>query len=257
MLSRGALTVVAAADDDSLSCLLAVLGKVLVALLEAEVRQERYVRAVGENLCARGHDVVGCDVVADFENNFCLDALGQCVAVGNGLDVRAVDYLKIFRFLGRSGLVDEIVVYFKVVGHCDVRRLAEGSRVCQHARESGGRSDLGADEIDAGVRRAGASLEVAVEGTQGDSARVRRLTHAYARTARALKQSCARAEDVGECAVLGEHSENLHRAGGDSEADTRGDALALEDSRHLEHIVERGVRTGADADLVDLYLAYF
>ena len=37
VLSRRALAVVAAADDDSLACLLAVLGKVLVALLEAEV----------------------------------------------------------------------------------------------------------------------------------------------------------------------------------------------------------------------------
>lgn len=37
VLSRRALTVVAAADDDSLACLLAVLGKVLIALLEAEV----------------------------------------------------------------------------------------------------------------------------------------------------------------------------------------------------------------------------
>ena len=54
VLSRRALTVVAAADDDSLTCLLAVLGKVLIALLEAEVRQERYVRAVGENFAPAG-----------------------------------------------------------------------------------------------------------------------------------------------------------------------------------------------------------
>ena len=201
--------------------------------------------------------MIGRDIVADLENDLCLYALGQCVAVGYGLYVRAVNYLKIFCFLGRSGLVDEIVVYFKMIGHGDVRSLAEGSRVCQHARESGGRSDLGADEIDAGVRSAGASLKVAVEGAQGDGAGVRRLTHAYARTARALKQSCARAENVGECAVLGEHSENLHGAGGDSEADARSDALALENSRHLEHVVERGVRAGAYADLVDFYLAYF
>ena len=147
MLYRRALAVVAAADDDSLASLLAVLGKVLVALLEAEVRQERYVRAVGENLCACGHDVVCCDVVADLENDFCLYAFGQRVAVGDGLDVRTVDYLKILGLFRRSGLVNEIVVYFKVVGHCDVRRLAEGSRVGQHAGESGSRGDLWADEI--------------------------------------------------------------------------------------------------------------
>lgn len=112
----------------------------------------------------RGHDVVCCNVVADLENDFGLDALGQCVAVGDRLYVRAVDYLKILGLFRRSGLVNKIVVYFKVIGHCDVRRLAEGSRIGQHACESGSRSDLGADEIDAGVGSAGASLEVAVEG---------------------------------------------------------------------------------------------
>ena len=37
MLTGRALTVVCAADDDALACLLTMLGKLLVALLEAEI----------------------------------------------------------------------------------------------------------------------------------------------------------------------------------------------------------------------------
>lgn len=62
----------------------------------------------------------------------------------------------------------------------------------------------------------------------------------------------ARGDHISQRAVLREHIEHLLGAGRDGKAHIWVHGFALEDRGHFEHIEQGGIRTGADADLVNL-----
>ena len=189
MLARGALAVVFAANHYAAAVFFAVFGKVLVAHAEAELRQIRYVGAVGQYLGAGRHYMVGRNIVAHLEHHRALQTVGQRLGLREGLYVGPAEYLNVVVL--RRGRVDHVVVYQKPFGKLYLSKRRELARIGKYAgqRCSGGR--FGAYEVNACVGRARTAQEVAVEGPQRNAARVGRLAHAYAGTAGTFEYPCA------------------------------------------------------------------
>ena len=85
MFAGRTLAIVCAADHDALAVLPAASREFLIADAEAEIAEVRNVGAVGQDLCASRHDVVGGDVVAHLEQRFCRDGFRQRVRRGERL----------------------------------------------------------------------------------------------------------------------------------------------------------------------------
>ena len=87
MLTGRTLAVVAAADDDAVAGFLGSLREAGITDLEAELGQVRNVGAVGQDLGTGRHDVVGGDVIADFQNGLCGEGVGEGLTLGEFLDI--------------------------------------------------------------------------------------------------------------------------------------------------------------------------
>ena len=250
VLTGGALAVVCAADDYAAALLLAARRELGIDVDEAVVGIVRDVRAVRQQLGARGQDVVGGDVVLGLEHDLAGIAVLELVAEREGLDVRTAAHFDRGRVLG--GRDDHAVVDVKVLGHLNDRRLAQRARVGQHTGQRRSGCDFRGNQVDLCVLGARTALKVAVEGAQGDAGRLGRLAHADAGAAGALQDARAGRDDVGQGAVLGQHVKHLHGARADGQGHIGMDVLALEDGRNLHHVIVRRVRARADAALVDL-----
>ena len=197
VLSRRALTVVRAADDYRLAHVLRSSGELFVAYGEAVLRDLRYIRAQGQYLSTRGHDVVGGDVVADFQRYRALYALVKRRGLGERLYVRTSEYLYAVHFLCGCGRYYHVVVDNEVLRQLELGHIAEVvARVGEVARQRRYSRHFGRYEVDLSVLSAGTSLKVSVECSQRNAARVRRLTHAYAGAAGGFEYSCARVYHV-------------------------------------------------------------
>ena len=197
--------------------------------------------------------MVGGDVVLDLKGAGGADLVRHRGGLGKFLDIRSAQDFDLVHLVHRGGSDDHIVIDEEVRGHLDGVAIGILARVGDDAGQRGYRRDLGGYQIDLCVLGSAAAEEVAVKGAQGNALRVRRLSHADAGTAGALKHSRARRDDVGQRAVLGEHVQHLLRAGCDGEGYAVGDGLALEDMRDLHQVGVAGVGAGADAHLVDLH----
>jgi hypothetical protein len=252
MLAGRALAIVRAADDHSLALRLAALGEIRVDLPKAEFGKIGDVGAVGENLCASGHDVIGGDVVADLKHCLRFNGIRQSLRHREFLDVRPAQNFDRLRLLRRGRQLDHIVVDEEFRRKRHLRRVAQRARVGQHTCQRTCGGNLRADEIDARVRRAGTALKVAVEGAQGNAFGIGGLPHPDAGAAGRFENAGARGDHISQRAVLREHIEHLLGAGRDGKAHIWVHGFALEDRGHFEHIEQGGIRTGADADLVNL-----
>ena len=252
VLARRALPVVAAADDDAVSGGLGTRREGRIADRKAELRQLRDVRAIRQDLCPGGHDVVGRDVVAHLEHKLRRKRVGKGLAAREGADVRPAQDLHRVRLRRRRGRQHGAVVDAEAVRQRDGGHLPECLRVGDDACERGGDRRLRRDEVDLCVLRAAAAEEVAVERAQAHAAGIWREAHADARTAGTLEQARAAGEDVRERAAVGEHGQYLLRSRRDGQAHARGDGLAAQQRRDLEHIEQGRIRARADADLIDL-----
>lgn len=246
VLTRRALPVVAAADDDAVSGGLGARREGRIADREAELRQLRDVRAVRQDLCPGGHDVVGRDVVAHLEHELRRERVGKRLALREGTDVRSAQDLHRVGFLRRDGRQHGAVVDAEAVRQRDGGHLPERLRVGDETGERGGDRRLRRDEVDLRVLRAAAAEEVAVERAQTHAAGIRREAHADARAAGTLEQARAAGEDVRERAAVGEHGQHLLRSRRDGQAHARGDGLAAQQRRDLAHIEQGRIRARAE-----------
>ena len=169
MLSRRALTVIHAADDNACSRLLGALGESFIAHREAVLRNCRDIRAQRKYLRARGHNVVGGDIVADLERYAAFNGLRKGLVHGERLDIRTAQNFYLGCLLGRGGRNYHIVIYQEFLRHYIGRHIADSPRVGEHARNSGYRRGLGRNKVYLTVFRAASSLKVAVEGSQGNT----------------------------------------------------------------------------------------
>ena len=227
MLSGGTLTVVGAAHDYACAGFLRALREGFVAYCEAILGDSRDIGAQRQNLCAGRHDVVGGDVVADLECNAGLDGFSQRLVYRERLDVRTAEDLNGRSLLNGSRRNHHVIVDDELLGHHIGRHVAAGARVGEYAGECGNRSSLRGYQVDLRVLGAASAEEVTVECTQGDTLAVRGLTHAYAGTAGALKDSRAGSDKDSQCAVLSDLVEYLLGAGGYRKAYVRVYGLAL------------------------------
>ncbi len=241
MLPGGSLAIVAAADDDAVPRRLGPLREGGVADLEAEFAQVWDVGAVGQDLGACGHDVVGGDVVADFERNAAFDSLGEGLVYRERLDVRTAQNFNVRRVLNACGRSYHIVVDKELLGHYIRRHFADCSRIGEYARYRGYRGSLGRNEVYLTVLCAAASLKVAVERSQRNTLAVRGLPHADTRTARALQNSRARVNQYRQLAAVRQHIEHLLRAASYRQRNVRVNGLAFKYMRHLAQILQRTV----------------
>ena len=85
VLTRGALAVVGAADDDAFALGFNALREALIAHAEAELTQVRNVGTIGQDLGACRHNVVSGDIVAHFQHSLSGNALRQRFGLGKGL----------------------------------------------------------------------------------------------------------------------------------------------------------------------------
>ena len=196
--------------------------------------------------------MVGRDVVAHLEHELRRERVAEGLAAREGADVRPAQDLHRVRLRRRDGRQHGAVVDAEAVRQRDGRHFAEGLRVGDETGERGGDRRLRRDEVDLRVLRAAAAEEVAVERAQAHAAGIRREAHADARTAGTLEQARAAGEDVRERAAVGEHGQHLLRSRRDGQAHARGDGLAAQQRRDLEHIEQGRIRARADADLIDL-----
>ena len=252
MLARRALPVVAAADDDAVPGRPGARREGRVADCEAELRQFRDVRAVGQDLRPRRHNVVGRDVVAHLEHELGRERIGKRLTLRERPDVRPAQHLHRVGLVRRGGRQHGAVVDAEMFRQRDGRHGAERLRIGDRTRERGGDGRLRRHEVDLRVLCAAAAEEVAVERAQAHAAGVGREAHADARAARALEQARAAGEDVRERAAVREHGQHLLRPRRDGQAHARGDGPAAEQGCDLEHIEQGRIRARADADLIDL-----
>ena len=213
----------------------------------------RDVGAQGEDFRARGHDVVGGDVVAEADHDVGFEHVAGRVEAGEFLqrhDVRAAqdfDALAVFR------REHEQVP--------DGRRIGGQFRLGGRGSPCGGIGELavqgglgggqGADQIDLGVLGAAAPLEVAVEGTGAHASGDGRAAGADARPAGAFEQARAGVDERLKEPFLRQHGEHLLGAGGDHGVGAGVDAAPAEDLGDQLEVGVRGVRTGTDTDLLD------
>ena len=252
VLARRALPVVAAADDDAIPGRLGARREARVADREAKLRQLRDVRAIGQDLRARGHDVVGRDVVTHLEHELGRERVGKRLALREGPDVRPAQHLHRVGLVRRGGRQHGAVVDAEALRQRNGRHGAERLRIGDRTRERSGDGRLRGHEVDLRVFRTAAAEEVAVERAQAHAAGVGREAHADARAAGALEHARAAGEDVRERAAVGEHGQHLLRSRRDGQAHARGDGLAAQQRRDLEHIEQGRICARADADLIDL-----
>ena len=243
VLARRALPVVAAADDDAVTGSSGACRECRITDREAKFRQLRDVRAIRQDLCPGGHDVVGRDVVAHLEHKLRRERVGKGLAAREGADVRPAQDLHRVRLRRRRGRQHGAVIDAEAVRQRDGGHLPECLRVGDDACERGGDRRLRRDEVDLRVLRAAAAEEVAVERAQAHAAGIWREAHADARTAGTLEQARAAGEDVRERAAVGEHGQHLLRSRRDGQAHARGDGLAAQQRRDLEHIEQGRMQT--------------
>ena len=119
---------------------------------------------------------------------------------------------------GGSGRDDHIVVDGEDLRYPDNRRLAQRAGIGKNTRQSGSGGGFGAYQIHLGVRGAGASLKVPVEGAQGNAARIGGLAHTDAGPAGTFQNTGACGDEVSQGAVFRQHVVHLLGAWGDGQA---------------------------------------
>ncbi len=77
MFTRRTLPIILAADDREGAGFFGALGEILVDLEENEFRDRRDVRPQRENFGAGRHDMIGGDIVAEFEQRLAADLVGD------------------------------------------------------------------------------------------------------------------------------------------------------------------------------------
>ena len=193
------------------------------------------------------------DVVPHLEAHRELQAVRERSARRARLDIWAAEHLDGSGLFRRSGRENRAVVDREMLRETDIkRREPQRARVCDLSGQRRGHSGLGRDEENLRVTGTAAPLKVAVESTQTYTAGIGRKTHPDAGTAGALEQASTGSKDIRKRAAVGEHPKDLLGARRDRHTYGGRNGPAAKHGRRLEHIVERGVRAGAEAYLVDL-----
>jgi len=121
------------------------------------------------------------------------------------------------------------------------------------ACECRGGSDLWRTEVDVVVFDTGATLEVAVEGSQRDRVRAGHVADTDTRATRGLGEVHTGSHQFGSPALTGQQFRGLLGAGCDDHLRFHVDLAAFEHLRGREDVRVATVRTGTDDDLVDLF----
>ena len=126
------------------------------------------------------------------------------------------------------------------------------ARVGDLAGEGRGHSRFRGYQIDLGIGGTAAPLKIAVEGPQAHAAGVGGEVHADAGAAGTFQQPHAGGQNIRQRTAVGQHGQYLPGAGGDGHTDGGGNGFSFQHGGGLEHIVQRGIGAGADADLIHL-----
>ena len=201
VLPAGTLAVVGAAHDDAPVCGQRPVVKGRVTFFKTEVGDLGDIAAERQHLGAGGHDVVGGDVVAHFQQHRQRHAVLRHHGLGQRLDIGAAQDLHLLVFRLRGGHRDHVVVQQIALRQRRFFDGGQGGGVGEIARQRAGGRGLRADQIDAGILRAAAALEIAVKGAQRHPLAVGGEAHADTGAAGGFQDAGARVDEVGQRAV--------------------------------------------------------
>ena len=136
VLSGRPLPVVAAADDDAGSGCLRSFREGGVTNPEAELRQVWNIGTVRQDLGARRHDMVCCDIVAYLQNQWCLQRIFLRHAVRERFDVRSSENFDLIGLVCRRRSQHCAVIDLKRFRHRDLRHGAKEHRIGDLAGQS-------------------------------------------------------------------------------------------------------------------------
>ena len=109
--------------------------------------------------------MVGGDIVANLQHQFCRQRIGEGLALGELLDVGASQHFRVGSFFQRQGSQNSGIIDKELVGHPNIQRLIDGSGIGDVAGEGCSNSSFRGDQIDLAVLGAGAAQEVPVKGS--------------------------------------------------------------------------------------------
>ena len=252
MLTGGTLTIVTAANNDSVTCCLGALRECGITYGETELRQERNIGTVGQNFRAGGHNMVSSNIILNLQHQLCGQFVGKGLALGEFLNVGTTQHFHIHSIFCACRSQNSRIINGKRFRQRYISDGIHGGRIGNVTGQRSSNCCFGRNQIYLCILGTAAAQEVTVKCTQADSGRVGREPHSDAGTAGAFQNSGAAGKNIGQSTAVCQHPQNLLGTGRNRQAHRRIHGLALEHCRYLQHIVKRRIGTGADTDLIHL-----
>ena len=255
MFATRTLPVVVATDQErgrtAIPRFLGALRETAIHGGKDEPADRRDVAAKRQHAGSRRHDFVGRYVIANLEQRRTPQGIRQGFGVRQRHDVRAHfkvgTGILILRF-DHAQRAQAQAFRFHDFGVWPVQRPRVGDCSAQRRR----RRRLRTAQVDLVFLGTGSAREIARHGTQADTPRRRRLTHADATVAAGLVQARTRVNQGVEQTHFGQIFENLPTRRIDIERDAVVDRAAIHDHRRHGEIAQSRIRGRTDVALVDL-----
>ena len=221
-----------------------VLVEFGIGALEHVLRIHGDVGTILQSLPSR-HDMVCRNPVTDLNRGNTIQLLLHRFAGRHLPDVRSTDNL-------RLAIEEEAVVDLERDGILHRIGQIHRARIGENARQRGGSSGLRTHQINLRGLRSATPLEITIAGTKADRIRSRRHVVADTETAGILQQTDTRREEIQQQAFLRKHLYDLPRTTRDADFRVRRDFLAAQHQCDGLEVTVRGIRAGADQNLIDL-----
>jgi hypothetical protein len=224
MLTARPLAIIAPADDERAGCLMAHRPLIIrgINAAEHECADGWNIAAVRQHLLARGHDFIRRDIVAELDQHWPLEAVGQWLKRRQRLDIRAFDQLHVPAHW--CGWDQHLGIEEQPIQLCNAWiRHGEGAWIGDDACEGRGRRRFRAAQVDVVLGGAGTAREVARHRAHADAACGGGLPHANAAVAPGLMQARPRTDQFRQQPQLREVFQDLAGGGRQSLAMPEGE----------------------------------
>ena len=209
VFSGRTLSIVRATNDDALAHFLGSGRECFITNCEAMLRDCRNIRPQRQNLCTSRHDVVGGDIIANLQRAASGNGCFQRSSFRERLDVWPSQDFYAVHFFCRYWLYNHVIMNLELFRQGKGRHFAQFSWVAQVTSQCRISSQFRRNQINLSILCSRPSEEVPVEGSQGDTAGVRGLSHTDARAAGTFQNSCTCINHNFQQAQFCHHGQNL------------------------------------------------